>query len=380
MPSVRSAARLVDERTAANDRFITLATVEPSSCPPSLFGRLRHEAAAFLDRIDLKREFPYKIKRSFYQSLMVSVFVGALLHLFLLNVQSSIRPAPVHERIRELAQKMAQRPPLANLARDLRALVAKLEAPKVSPQEKQEIIKETQKKIEEQQKKEQQKDDRDLLGQASSALKDLDQQSGSGQDPRKGQGQGGGGIQSNLPQEGKGEGKQGQGSGGDNQRELNTQLTKEMQQGKSAGGDPKDQSNEAAQQNKGDGKGKQTDPTKSDGEKSKETAGKTELKSGEAGGKDKSSEEVPKGPAPAERFYQPGEQGKEGIRGERYVTVQLPEEIASDSKGKLTSVKDANTSKARPKVPVSNVPLPAHLPDAASETQQIPLEYRGMIH
>ena len=164
MPSVRSAARLVDERTAANDRFITLATVEPSSCPPSLFGRLRQEAAAFLDRIDLKREFPYKIKRSFYQSVTVSLLAGVLLHLFLLNVQSTIRPVPVHEQIRELAQKMARRPPLAELARDLRALVAKLED-QISSQEKQEIVKETQKKIEEQQKKEQQKDDRDLLGQ-----------------------------------------------------------------------------------------------------------------------------------------------------------------------------------------------------------------------
>ena len=182
-----------------------------------------------------------------------------------------------------------------------------------------------------------------------------------------------------LPQEGKGEGKQGQGSGSDSKGELNAQLTKEMQQGKSAGGDAKDQSNEAPQQNKGDGKGKQTDPTKSDGEKSREIAGKTEVKSGEAGGKDKASEEGPKGPAPAERFYQPGEQGKEGMRGERYVTVQLPEEIGSDSKGKLTSVKEAKTSKTPPKASVSNVPLPAHLPDAPSETQQMPLEYRGMI-
>jgi hypothetical protein len=378
MPSVRSAARLVDERADAHDRFITLATVEPSSCSPSLFGRVRREAAVFLNRIDLKREFPYKIKRSFYQSIAVSVFAGIVLHLFLLNVQSSIHPVPIPERIRELAEKMAQRQRLAELARDLQTLAAKLEDPKVSQRERQALVAGTQKKVEEQQKKEQQKDDHDLLGQTASTLKSLDQQSGSGQD-QKDQDKGGGGIQSNLPQDGQGEAKQSQGSSGDNKSELNAQLRKEMQQGKSAQGDPKDQSNETSQQNQGDGKSKQADPTKSDGDKSKETAGKTEGKLGDTGGKNKASEEMPKGGPPAERFYQSGEQGKTGIKGERYVTVELPEEITADSKGKVSSVKGAKESKNRIKVPVSNVPLPAHVPDAPTETQQMPLEYRGMI-
>ena len=379
MPSVRSVAGLVDERAGAKDRFITLATVEPSSCSPLLFGRVRREAAGFVDRIDLQREFPYKIKRSFYQSVVASVCAVILLHLFLPNVQSSIHPVPAHERIRELAQTMAQRPRLAELARELRTLATKLEDPRASRQEKQALVEQTQKKIEEQQKKEQEKDARDLLGQASSALKGLDQQSGSGQDPEKDQDKGGGGIQSNLPQEGQGEGKQSQGSGGDNKADTNAQLSKEMQQGKSAQGDPKEQSNEMSQQNNGDGKSKQADTKKSDGEKSRETAGKMPGKSEDTGGKDKASEEIPKGAPPSQRFNQPGEQGKEGIKGARYVTVQLPEEIAVDSKGTGTSVKEAREGKNRPKVPVSNVPLPAHVPDAPTETQQMPLEYRGMI-
>jgi hypothetical protein len=30
-------------------------------------------------------------------------------------------------------------------------------------------------------------------------------------------------------------------------------------------------------------------------------------------------------------------------------------------------------------VPVSNVPLPPYVPNAPSEKQQVPIEYRGMI-
>src|ERR1044071_7435932 len=36
VPSTRLAARLLDEKTEANDRFVTLATVNPQSSPPLL--------------------------------------------------------------------------------------------------------------------------------------------------------------------------------------------------------------------------------------------------------------------------------------------------------------------------------------------------------
>jgi hypothetical protein len=41
--------------------------------------------------------------------------------------------------------------------------------------------------------------------------------------------------------------------------------------------------------------------------------------------------------------------------------------------------KPSKETKAYPKTPVSNAPLPAHVPDAPTETQQLPLEYRGII-
>jgi len=377
-PSARSAARLIDDRTGAKDRFITLATVEPAACSPLFFRRLRLEAARYAARIDLKREFPYKVKRSFYQSLGVSLLVGILLHFFLPNVQSSIHPVPARERIHELAQKMMQRPKLVDLARELQKLENKLDELKASQTDKQATIQEVEKKIENENRKPQEQQDQDLLGQAASALKNLEQQQSAGENGEQNQNKGGG-VQSDTQQEGKGDAKQSQGSGGDNKRDLSAQQNKDMQQGKSASGDPKEKGSERNQQTKGDEKGKQADSNSPGGNESKEAAGKTQGKNEEAGGRDKASEETPRGAPPTDRFYQAGEKGREGIKDARYVTVELPEEIAADSKGNPTSLRNSKETKNRPKVPLSNVPLPAHVPDAPTETQQMPLEYRGMI-
>jgi hypothetical protein len=378
VPSVGSAARLVDDHTGAKDRFLTLLTIEPSPSAASLVSRLRMEAAQFQTRIELKRDFPFQIKRSFYWSVFGSMVAALLFHLLLPTVHSILRPLPTHERLRELAEKMAQRPRLSELARGLQTLATKIEDPKSAAQEKQALIQQMQKKVEEQQKRPEQKENQDLLGQASSTLQGLEQQSGGGQNQEKDQDKGGGGIQSNLPQEGQGEGKQSQGSGGDSKNDQKAQLSKEMEQGKSAQGAPQDQGKENNQQKSGEGKGNQPDPNKPDSQ-SNEATGKTAGNTAESGGKGKQSEEIPRGAPPAERFKSAGEQGKEGIKGARYVTVQLPEELAADAKGESTVTKEGRGGKARPKIPVSNVPLPAHVPDAPTEKQQMPLEYRGVI-
>jgi hypothetical protein len=108
-------------------------------------------------------------------------------------------------------------------------------------------------------------------------------------------------------------------------------------------------------------------------------SGKTEGNREDKLGKNKQSEEIPRGAPPAERFSRPGEQGNEGIKGARYVTVQLPEDVAADSKGETTGAKDSKNNRVGPKLPVSNVPLPAHVADAPTEKQQVPLEYRELI-
>jgi len=98
----------------------------------------------------------------------------------------------------------------------------------------------------------------------------------------------------------------------------------------------------------------------------------------EGAGKNQASEQPPEGTSPAERYYKAGE-GNEGVRGARYVTVQLPEDLAADSKGEGRASKESKNNRARPNVPVSNVPLPSHVPNAPSEKQQLPIEYRGII-
>jgi len=384
VPSVAKASRLVDERTGAKDRFLTLATIDPARGPAGLIARLRTETAGFLDRIELRRDFPYKVKNSFYASFIGSGLALLLFHLLLPVAHSTFTSLPAPQRLLELAGKMAVRPRLLEIARSLQKLAAKLEDPRVAREEKQALIKETQKKVGEQQKKEEQKDDRDLLGQAASTLKNLEQQSGAGQDQQKNQEKGGGGIQSNMPQEGQGEGKPSPGGGGEQKGEMSAQLSKDMQQGKTAQGDPKEQSGEKNSQKQGDGKGNQPDPNKPDPnkpgiEKGKDSAGKAQGGGDDKGGRDKTSEDIPQGGPPADRFHQAGEQGREGIKGARYVTVQLPEEVAAETKGEKGGNKDAKGSRVGSKVPVSNVPLPAHVPDAPTETQQMPLEYRGII-
>jgi hypothetical protein len=378
IPSVSSAAQLVDQRSGANDHFLTLATIEPTHSPASLVTRLSQETAGFMSRVELKRDFPYKLKRSACWSVGLSLIAGILIHFLVSLAEPGIQLPPVQQRLSGLAEKMVQKPRLNGLAEELRALATKLEDPKIHPEEKQTLVQEIEKKIEEQQKKEEQQENRDLLGEAASALKGIEkEQSASGQDQQKNQQKGGGGIQSNLPQKGQGDSKQDQGGEGQSKSDSSMQPSKDMQSGNSTQGNPKEPGQEKNQQSS-DAKGDQPNPNQPGNEQSKEKIGKSEGASKEGAGKDKASEEPPQGAPPAERFYKAGE-GKDGIQGARYVTVQLPEEVAADSKGTSRVTKESKGTRARPQVPLSNVPLPAHVPNAPTEKQQLPIEYRGII-
>ncbi len=376
IPSVGSAARLVDDKTGAKDRFLTLATIDVALWPAAWVGRLRGEAAALLERIDFRREFPYSIKRSFYWSFLGSLVAAVLFHLSMPLIGSTRRQAPAYEKISELAEKMGQKPALSALAHDLQTLAMKLQQPAVSGPEKQALIHETLEQVKKQQEKEKERESRDLLGETSSTLQGLEQPSGRSE--QKDSEKGDGGVKSNLSQEGQGKGKQGQG-GGDSGTELNAEQTRDSPQGQSARGDPKQQGKEKNQQSQPDGKSNQPDSSnKSDKDTGKELTGKTQGGSQDRPGRSR-SEEIPQGVPPAERFYKPGEQGKGGVKGAGYITVQLPEELAADSKGEGSISKQSKESQAYPKSPASNVPLPAHVPDAPTEKQQLPLEYRGII-
>lgn len=380
VPSVPSAAQLIDGQAESKDRFLTLATLASSARPDNFIARLRQEASHFGERIQFGRDFPYRFKNSFYRSLAVSLAAAVFFHFMIPAAESVIRPPSVQQKLRQIAAKMAQKDFLKPLAQELQALAAKLDDPKATPEEKQAATEAVEKKIEEQKKKEQEKENRDLLSQAANSLKGTEQQqSSSGDEQKKDQDKGGGGIQSNLPQDGKGEGKQSDGGASDSKGEQNAQMSNDMKPGKSAQGNPKEKGDEKNQQGQGDSKSEQRDPNQPGKEQNQEKAGKSQAASKEGAGKNQSPEEPPQGAPPAERFYKAGE-GKEGIKGAGYVTVQLPEDVVADTKAEGKPTKEGGKgNRARPQLPVSNAPLPAHMPNAPTEKQQMPIEYRGII-
>jgi hypothetical protein len=262
------------------------------------------------------------------------------------------------------------------LASQLEALAAKLEDPKASVEEKQQMAQQLEQQIEKQQKREENEENRNLLGQAAGALEGMEQQVASAQS-RNEQQKGGGGIQSNLPQNGEGESKESQGAGA-GKGDSKTESKSDLQQG-NAGTPKQNESTQSKNPQPGETADRnQTDPNQANNDP-KEQAGKTQGGFKEGAGKQQASEQPPpEGVHPADRLYPSGE-GKQGLQGKGYVTVQLPEEIAADGKFESRPSKEAKNGRSRPQIPVSNVPLPAHVPNAASEKQELPLEYRGMI-
>jgi hypothetical protein len=374
VPSIPAAARLMDDKAEAQDRFITLATVDSSLSSEAMLARLRREAMGTLSRVEIGRDFPYRLKRPFYWSTIGSIALIFLFHLLVNSAFTKYGVSP-QQRIRDLAEQMTQRPALAEIGHSLQSLADKLDDLQVASEEKQSLIDEMQEQIEQQQEREPGQDNQDLLSDASSTLKSLEQEAGgAGQQEQQ---NAGGGVQSNASQEGQGEGKASQGGGADSKGELSAQLNPEMKDGKSAQGNPQGKG-----QGKNSGDQKEQKPNQSDRSNpektTNETAGKMKENSEGRSGKNR-SDEMPKDGPPAERYRQPGEQGPDGIKGAKYVTVRLPEEIAADSSGVTTSSKDGKESKNRPKLPVSNVPLPAHVPEAPAEKQRMPLEYRDLI-
>ena len=380
LPTVRRAARLVDQKSGAKDHFLTLATIDATVQPSALLTRLRLQTNGFLNRIELKRDFPYKFKRSAYWSFGASLIAVIFIHLLLPVAQSARVSATVQERLRELAQQMAAKPELRALSKELQAVLSKLGDPKISPEDKQALAQDMERRLSEEQKKEEQKDNRDLLGQAASALSGMEkpQQVASGQDQQKDQPKGGGGIQSNAPQDGQGENQQSQGGSGDSKGDS-AQSQEKTDQGKSAQGNPKEQGQEKNQAGDAKTNQNQPDPNQPGKDPNKEKAGKTEGGAKDGAGKQQASEEPPpQGGPQADRFHKPGE-GKEGLAAKGYVTVQMPEELIADAKGESRTSKESKNTRARTQVPVSNAPLPAHVPNAPTEKQQVPIEYRGII-
>ncbi|MGE5217196.1 MAG: hypothetical protein ACM3SP_09380 [Chloroflexota bacterium] len=375
--SIPDTARLVDRKSGAKDHFLTLATVDIADQPPTFLARLRRQASSYVERIEFRRDFPYRVKRSAYWSTTGSLIAILLLYFLFPVAQSALYPLTPSQRLREVARELAKKTEFKTLAKELETFAMKLDDPKTSAEEKRALAQKLEQKIAEQQKKEEQKENQNLLGQASNALNGTEQQqAASGQEQKKDQEKGGGGLQTNAQQEGQGESKQSQGGSGESKGDSTAQLSRDIDQGKSAQGNPKEPGQDKNRQ--GDGKNNQPDPNPS-GKDSQQKVGQTQSGSKEGAGKEQVPTEAPPqaGP-PVDRFYQPGE-GKDGLKGAHYVTVQLPEDIVADAKGETRASKESKSNRSKSQIPVSNVPLPAHVPNAPTEKQMLPLEYRGVI-
>ncbi|MBI2351922.1 MAG: hypothetical protein HYV00_10700 [Deltaproteobacteria bacterium] len=365
--SRRAAAHLIDERVEGKDRFITLATIQPSLCPPFLLARLRREASGLMRHLDLAGDFPYRIKRSFFQSLIGSLSVLLLVLLFQQIGSISAPPAPHGNELAVLAQRLSQIPRFSELARSLEVLATRMRDQGLSAAEKRSLIREVLERVESQLAAERQLGGaaNDLLNQAAGALRGMEQ------GLEKGQGQGAGGLKNDQTGEGKGRGKDsGQKGSEKEQGELSALEIKEQKGGQPARGERQEMGRKQAGKNPGGG-----EKDESGKEKSNEVKGMGKEEAGGKGSKYMEGE-IPSGKT-AERFLRPGEQGEKGIKGARFITVELPEEEAGGSTGEGGVGKRRGF---RPKVPISNAPLrPPDSPDAAPEKQPLPLEYRGLI-
>jgi hypothetical protein len=359
----RYVAALLDAKAQAQDRFVTLATVKPADAP-AFYDRLRKEGAGLTHRIDFRSDFPYHVKHSFMGSVVASLILILAFHvLFHFLFLASPAASPSTELFRA-TRELSREPRFTELARRLEALIAKMERGGLSEQEKAAVIQELIKKMEEEKKQDQ--TGTDLLGRAEKALRGLEK----GEQERREDAKGGGGATTNLPEEGEGKGKS-KGGGGEGDDKRQAVLQNEDLKGEKSPREPtKDQS-----KGQGDGKG-QGESLNQQRETKKEIEGAAD-KQMEGKGSQANSTEPPSGQPPQERFYKPGEGGEKGLKGARYVTVELPE---VESSGPGTGEGEGKKKPAKSKIPVSNVPLsPATTPDLPREKQSLPLEYEGLI-
>jgi hypothetical protein len=151
-----------------------------------------------------------------------------------------------------------------------------------------------------------------------------------------------------------------------------------MRQGKMAQTNPAEADKQKASSENSSHAGNQPDPNQAGRDPNTQRPDSADGAKNEQAGRSKATQDIPQGAPPPERFHKPGEGEYKGIQGAGYVTVQLPEELATGADGGGQK-KDAKGKAAVSNVPVHNVPLPKHMPNAPAEKQPMPLEYRGII-
>jgi len=364
--SAASVARFIDNRVDGKDRFITLTTIDPTLYPSFLIHRLRREATGFLDRINLKRDFPYRFRRSFFAALIGSLVFVLLSHIFLqMNLYSWHQATSIKE-LSALARELSQSPRFAELGRSLNDLESRIREQGLLGAGNEDLVQKLLRQIRRQLAAGGRSGEgrSDILRQAAGTLQGLaesmekGQGMGVGLNARQPRGKEGAGKE--LTERGDGEGSEDSTVGGKTKQESENSVQARMEK---SGKDRRDRD-----------RGGKDQPRSADriggdkGAVSKVEAQGTGRKAGH--------ERVPRGKIP-ERYYQAGERGEKGIEGAHFVIVELPE---ADGASGISGAAKRGRGQRGPKVPVSNLPLPPRSRrDAPLEKQRIPLEYRGML-
>lgn len=376
------AARLIDEKAAAEDRFVTLATLAPAGGPPEFFSQLNSEAAALARTIDFKKDFPFHIERAILNSI-----IAALAAVLLFQLVFEFAPPPSGAKLADAAAKLAGDPRFADVVAALSGAAAKLAGASLSEGEKQAMLADVLGQVEERIAAEKARGgDAAALEAVAAELRQMDknqnssrfrlpwmnepgEESGSGAG-NSGQGNGNGGAQK-LHHEnagGGGEKQSGKKSPGGSQRGEKAEEPRQGSLNRSSTGLKED-----ARQVKGGG---ETEGSKAGMQKGDAEGGE---RSGGAAAKDDlqrdGADRAASGDKPPARFAAPGEKLSGDLKDLRTVIVRLPDEGEAAS-----GTREGQRKAPAGALPGANVPLaPPAGAQAAQEKQMLPLEYRGMI-
>jgi hypothetical protein len=395
-------AALLDEKTAGQDRFLTLATYPETQSTLPFLALVDQQAAGKVATFAPARDVPFALDKRVPLTLLAAAL--SILLLFLIPPTQTIftpvpnsSPAALLTELEETARTLMSKgstPQERQAGAQLLALAQELKDPTLSPQEKRRLIDEAEQRMKlnlplpqilpfdlelfaTESKKDngqgnqgdQQQPDNKPLAKAKDNLEQLKKtlSSAAGNEPQPGPKkdgeqkeqprEAGGGIKFNMPQPEEGKQQQRPGQEPSGQQQKSSQEQTPNKQTQTSGTDPNrpgGQKDQGQDQNKN---GPTPDPRQN--EKQEKGTGST------VGG------------SPGERFLQPGEQpGGFLTKDARFVKVRIP--VGEEARGE-SDRRTENRGPAQPKVPFSNAPLKEGPPDQAQPKQPIPLEYRRIL-
>ena len=324
-PSSHETARLLDERTGAEDRFLTWTTLDRARAHPAFVARLREQVSALSRGVEPGRDFPYRARRGVMGSLLACGALAVVVHLSLGGPVRSTSDSTV------AAEGGSAQSRLQGLARSVKAgavglwrrVEGEFAAVTVDGQARGPASGDGG-------------EGQGAQGQAPAGVRDAAEVApGQAGDP---------GGTTHTP--GKG-GQRGHGVGGE-EGSPGPRVSGVRSPGRAAGTEPPSRAQE---------------PTAKGPSGRRGSVGSVSAGRSGAGGRQ------------PDRFHPPGKGGEDGPEGARFVTVMLPRAPAV---GAPRGVAPGSGGDAA--VPFANAPLPPRRPpELAAERQRLPLEYRDLI-